>query len=519
MIVQRLLRISAVALGISTAVWSHAGAAPFQCPQKGGDLVWAVSADVPGLDIHATGAQATRDIGMNVFETLVTRDEHFGIMPELAQSYDVSPDGLKYTFKLRPGIKFHNGKTVTAADVKASFERFGRLAPQKKLDQVASMDAVDDLTFVVTMKQPVPTFLESISAFANVIAIMPADTPEHFGTDAFPIGTGPYRFVEWVPDSHVKIARFDAYQPDTRYADIDGYGGYKVACLDTITYKIVPEAGARVAGMEAGEFDGADAIPTLSKDRLAAAPGTEVVELKDFWLDYAVANLKVPPTDNLKFRQAVQAAINVKDIMEIATDGLYSLFPGIMYPYQDFYSDVGREHYNVADPALAKRLLTEAGYKGEKVVLATNNQYSDMNKAAIVMAEQLKAVGVNVDVSVTDWPTFLKRRFGTDYNYFFGAQTTAPNGPVDAASPYSPPRNFQNNPNPDPAMAAAWDKLNTSSDTAIRKAAFADMQKQIFDQAYALPFGTMTQLQAVRSNVKNYRPFRSTRMSNVYLAN
>jgi peptide/nickel transport system substrate-binding protein len=494
-----------------------AAAAPFNCPARGGALIWAVPAQVPGLDIHSNGPQATRDIVMNTSETLLTRDEKFAIVAELAESYTESPDQLTYTFKLRTGVTFHNGKPMTSADVKASYERFARVGVQKKLTDVASMEAPDPTTFVIRMKKAVPTFLESMSATSNVIGIMPAGTPDKLGNDDLPVGTGPFRVTEWVPDGHVKIARFDGYKPDTRSEDLNGYAGYKVACLDTITYRIVPEAGARVAGLETGEINGADQIPPLSRDRLKSNRNITLYEAKDYWLDYAVPNLKVAPTDNLKFRQAIQAAIDIEEIMEIATDGAFRAFPGVLYPGQEFYSDAGKEYWNRKDTTMAKRLLAESGYKNEKIVLATNSQYSDMNKAAVVMAEQLKGIGVNVEVSVTDWPTFLRRRWTTDYNYFFGAWTLAPNGAVDGISGLSPERNFYNSPTVDPVMKETWEKLNVSPAVADRKRAFADMQKRMFEQAYFMPFGTMSQLQGTAVYVKNYRPFNTTRMSNMYI--
>ena len=119
-------------------------------------------------------------------------------------------------------------------------------------------------------------------------------------------------------------------------------------------------------------------------------------------------NISAPPTDNLMFRKAVQAALDMDEIMDAATDGNYRLNVGFQYPNQPSYTDAGKETYNIKDPAKAKEYLQQAGYKGEPVVLLTNKDYTSMYNAALVMAEQLKAVGINAQLKVVDWPTSVQ---------------------------------------------------------------------------------------------------------------
>ena len=203
-------------------------------------LVFGQEATPPTLDPHFSTSIATRNVAMHIFEQLLTRDENNDVMPELADKWEVSPDGLTYTFRIRTGVKFHNGKELTSADVKASFERYKRVGLAKvTLKPVVSMETPDAATFVLKVDKPQPVFLEELSAFVVPIAIIPAEQADREGGKLELIGTGPYQFVEWVPDSHVRVKRFADYVPDARYKGSNGFGGKKEAWFDTVDFKIV----------------------------------------------------------------------------------------------------------------------------------------------------------------------------------------------------------------------------------------------------------------------------------------
>ena len=245
--------------------------------------------------------------------------------------------------------------------------------------------------------------------------------------------------------------------------------------------------------------------------------------LPNWWIQIAYPNVSQAPTDNLAFRKAVMATLNMDDIMDAATDGNYRLNVGFQYPNQPTYTDAGKETYNRHDPALAKKDLAQAGYKGEPVVLLTNKDYTSMYNAALVMAEQLKAVGVNAKLKVVDWPTSIAMRQKPDsgWNYFFTGWGTEPSlGPIPTMQVLVPPRPVYS-PKPgqeDPELAAASHDMVTLPTAEARQAAFARMQKRTLEQAYVLPFGSLTKVQAVRSNVKGFKPFRIPRMANVWFA-
>lgn len=500
-----------------------ASAQQFTCPKTGGDLVFAQEAKVNSLDQHTSSTISTRNVAMQMFESLMTRDENMNPIPELAQEVIESPDGMTYTFKLRQGVKFHNGKLMTSEDVVASFDRYKKVGIDRGiLDVVEKWEAPDKDTFILRMKAPQPTFLENLSSFSVPVVIVPKEIADAAPMQLKPIGTGPWEFVEFVADSHVKLKRFDGYQPDKRYNDINGFGGYKVACLDTVTFRIVTEPGARVAGLETGEFHGAEDVPATSQARLKENANIVLKPLENFWVQIAVPNLSFPPTDNLKVRQAIQAALDMEELMEAATDGAYRLNIGLQYPGQAFYTEAGKETYNQKNTAKAKKLLAEAGYKGEKLILMTNKDYSNMYTAALVMSEQLKAVGMNVELLVLDWPASVQKQQNTieGWNFFYtGYGTNTSLGGIAALRFHAPPYNTYRpkNNEPDAEFVKAFNEIANGKTLEERQAAFAKAQARMLDQVLALPFGTLTKIQAVRTNVENFRPFRIPRMSNVWL--
>ena len=500
---------------------SSVAADAFQCPKTGGDLIVGLEAAVPHLDQHTGSSSATRNVAMNIFETLVIRDGQMNPAPDLAESIETSADGLVYTFKLRPGVKFHNGKALTSADIVASFDRYKEMGVNRStLDVVEKWEATDDMTFVITLSKAQPTFLENLSSYTVPIVIVPAELASAPAGQLEPIGTGPFKFVEFVPDSHVKIARNDDYTPNTQLDGLSGFAGNKAACVDSVTFRMLTEVGARMAALETGEISIAENVPTISQARLAEAEGVELVRLKYHSLNVGYPNWSAPPTDNIKVRQAMLAALNMEEIMEAATDGAYELNSTFQFPGTAYHSTAGEEFYNQHDPEKAKALLAEAGYNNEPLVLLTNQQFPSMYNSSLVMAEQLKAVGINAELRVLDWPTALatseKETEGWNFFYTFWATVTAQGGPASlrnlANHVYKPIDNAA-----DPDFDAAFDQVQNGATIEDRRAAFADAQTIALEKVMAIPFGTMQNTQGIRADVENFDPFYNTRLANVWL--
>jgi peptide/nickel transport system substrate-binding protein len=501
---------------------SGAAAATFKCPHVGGDFVFGQEANINSLDQMTSSTISTRNVAMNMFEALMTRDENFSPILDLADSMAESPDHMTYTFKLRQGVHFHNGKAMTSADVMASFNRYAKIGlARNALDNADRWDAPDPDTFVIHMKKAQPTFILGLSSFSVPIVIIPAedenDPPQQLKT----IGTGPFELVQAVPGSFVKMKRFEGYVPNKNFEQRTGFGGYKQACFDTVTFRIVTEGQARVAGLETGELQGVEDVPAKSLPQIKQNAKITVLPLNNWWIQIALPNTNFPPTDNLDFRKAVQAALDMDEIMDAASDGNYKLNVGFQYPNQADYTDAGKETYNLHDPALAKKYLAQSGYKGETVILLTDKDYAPMYNSALVMQQELQAVGIKAEMKVVDWPTSVQLDLNTNtgWNFFYTGWGTQPAlGALDTmqflASPnaaYKPPGDKD-----DPEVLAAWHDMNQLPTAADRQAAFVRMQKLVLDKVYAVPFGSFTKVQATRSDVKGFVPFRIPRMADVW---
>ncbi len=517
------LGLAAAMALVGTLASNSALAQAFKCPKVGGDFVFGQEANVNSLDQMTSTTISTRNVAMNIFEALMARDENNNPITDLAESFTETPDGLVYTFKIRQGVKFHNGKAMTSADVAASWDRFKRVAAERNiLDNVEKWETPDAGTFVVTMKKRQPTFIEFISSFSQPIVIIPSEHKDDASQQLRTVGTGPFQLVEFLPGSHVRLRRYDGYTPNTKYTERTGFGGYKQPCLDTVTFRIVTEPGARVAGLRTGELHAVEDIPFISVADLKKDNRITILPLENWWVHIASANSSQAPTDNAKFRQAVMALLDNEEIMEASTDGNYKLNVGFQYPHQASYTDAGKEFYNQKNATKAKALLAESGYKGEPVVLLTNKDFTSMFNAALVMSQQMQSIGIKAELKVVDWPTAVQTAAAASpspgWNFFFTGYGTQPALGALATMNFFMGSNPNYKPKPgqeDPVLKAEWENMNQSTDPKARQAAFVKMQHRILQQALVFPFGSLTKVQGVRANVVGYKTFRIPRFSNV----
>ncbi len=520
----RRLSIAALA-GASLIAFAQQAAAqqPFQCPRRGGDLIFALEARISTLDQHVTPASA-RNVTMNVFETLVTRDENMNPLLDLAESVEPSANNTVFTFRIRQGVVFHNGKALTSADVLASFQRYQRIGFDRSiLEPVERMETPDPRTFVITLREPRPTFLEALSSFTVPIVIIPAENANAPPQQLPIVGTGPFQFVDMVADSQIRIRRYDNYRADTRHPGMRGFAGNRQACVDSVTFRMMPEAAARTAALEVGEVHAVEDVPTAAQRRLASNPNIRMSRLDNYALVMTYPNTSLPPTDNVLVRQAILAAMNMEEIMEAATDGAFRLNPSFQFPGQAYYTDAGGNLYNQRNQARARELLQQAGYRGERVVLLANREYSYMYNAALVMSEQLKAVGINAELTVLDWPAALQMSTTTQgWNFFYTGWTSVfAQGGAQSLRNLANPANVHKPPNnqSDAVFMAAFNDITRGTTLDERRAAFARAQARAFEQVMAIPLGVMPKVQAVRANVEGFQPYFATRVSNVWIRN
>lgn len=508
-------RALAVAGGLTLALlpgvsWSQA--------KDGGELTFAQSSNPPSLDAMATSSAASRNINMNVYEMLYAFDENVQPMPVLADGLTISDDGLSYVFALRQGVKFHNGKEMTAKDVVASLERYRKVgATAQTMVPVDKIEATGDYEVTLTLNQKTPTFLEAFCSPRAPTVIIPEEDANAEAGKTSLIGTGPYKIVDYVPDSHVTLEKFADYTQDTRYDGPDGFGGKKTAHFDKVTFRIMPEPGAQVAALESGEVDILELIPGSAAKRLGENSDITLYENNQWAFLTLILNTNEAPTDNIKFREAVQVALNMEEVLGIATEGMFALNGRWVYegtPYD--FGDAGAGLYDGPHPDRVKALLSEAGYNGEPFSILTDNNIPVHGRSAVVIAEQLQAAGINAVINQVDWPTALNLRMqDTGWQGWTLSMGIEPYlGPAAIVSTLTGTRpHFVKN---DPALDALYEEFITGETLEARKATFQKISDQLYAHLGVIKIGDTGIVGASRANIKGYSAYRYPRVYDIW---
>ena len=372
-------------------------------PVSGGTITVAITAEPPGWDPSAsTSQEIARVMYNNVFEGLVKFNESGEIVPALATDWTVSDDGLTWTFTVREGIKFHDGSDLTLDDIIAKFERAqdeesGHTHPEYYA-AIESITAGEGNTITFQLSEPSSSLLYNLARPDSVI--YPAAKAETQRSE--PIGTGPFVFADYIEGSEVRLEKFADYY-------LEG-----VPYLDSATFKIIPDPNTRFAALQAGDIDLTGVAPEqyIQLDDLSFLKGAEGSATAEITL--AMNNTRGPLADPL-VRQAITHAINKEAIVQGAMFGLGTVIGTHMSPSESYYTDLNPYPY---DPEQAKALLTEAGYPdGFEISFELPEPYNNERRSGQVIAQQLAEVGIDVDLSVVEWGTWIQRIFlGSDYD-------------------------------------------------------------------------------------------------------
>jgi peptide/nickel transport system substrate-binding protein len=468
----------------------------------------------------ATSNSATAGITTLMQETIVAFGEDFSIVPMLADSWEISDDGMTYTFNLREGVKFHNGKEMTSDDVIASIDRFLEVtARASSFEIMESYEAPDDYTLVTKLSKPSAGWLGTLASPSSALVIMPREAVEGKGSGDLVVpddilGTGPYKLVEIVPDQYALLERFEDYQslPGER----DGLGGGKIAYFDTIRMDFVPEAGARLAGLEVGDYDWISGPSQSDIGVINASPDMELVVIKPANGGYILFNHseQQPFSSDVTFRQAVLAALDMESLGMAFTGGnrdLFDLNPcmwpeGTFWNFQDDFADA---QYNQHDIEKAQQLLAEAGYNGEEIVIATYNDES-WTRIMLALASQLGEAGIKTKVELYDWPgIFAKWAEETGWHISFTQNNTfqlldpgAATVMWTCASTHPVSVHYCN-----PDMDAAFEALAAAPTLDEYKEALKPIQQLVYEDLPNIKTGDNHVLEAIRSEIKGYRGF------------
>lgn len=365
----------------------------------------ALSGEPPTLDMHQTPDAIVLLIASHIQETLFTWDAGYRPVPHLAESYEVSDDGLLIRLQLRRHVPFHNGEELTAADVVASVARWGRVVGlgQALLAATERMAAVAPHVVEFRLKRPFGAFPIALARGVQGCAISPKsvlDRSDDVRLAAY-VGTGPYRFGEWRPDQVVRVERFADYASPA--GDHSGYAGAKPVLLDGIEFMPVWNEATRVTGMQTGAYHYLEAISPDHYETFRHDPALATgIPPADSWLSF-VLNHRSPRLADVRFRRALQVALDPEAIMQAAFgDGFYELTPGLMPGAPVWRSDAGAERYGRRRLEDARRLIATSGYAEEPLRLLTTGEIQQELNASLVLGQQLAEVGVTVEVKAYD---------------------------------------------------------------------------------------------------------------------
>lgn len=358
----------------------------------------------PGLDPTAGAAAAIDEVVYaNIFQGLTRFDENGAVMPDLAKSWDISEDGLTYTFHLQTGVKFHDGTDFDAEDVKFSFDRAraddSTNAQKGLFADIASVDVVDPATVKITLSKPNGSLLFNL-AWGDAVIV----APESIADDATkPVGTGPFKFDEWAKGDHVSMSKFD------------GYWGTP-AKLDKVTFKFIADPTAAFAAVMAGDVDAFPLYPapeTLSQ--FAADPRFQVIVGSTEGETILAMNNGKKPLDDIRVREAIAHAINRQEIIDGAMFGYGTPIGTHFAPHNPAYVDLtSLSNY---DPEKSKELLKEAGYADGLTLSLKLPPPAYARRGGEIIAAELAKVGITANIENVEWAQWLEGPFkAKDYD-------------------------------------------------------------------------------------------------------
>jgi peptide/nickel transport system substrate-binding protein len=388
---RHLAAVIAVMVALFVAV-SCSQAQRVDLGQGSGNLIAAIAGEPDQLDPQKTSAYFSFEVLENVFDTLVEPDENLEMRPALAQSWSVSPDQLTWTFHLRKGVTFQDGSPFTADDVVYSYRRIidEKLSNVDKFSAVTDVSAPNPDTVLIRVKQPTPNLLTNLGGFKGV-AIVQRKNVESGQIATHPVGTGPFAFASQKSGDSITLTANPTY-----------WGGRPK--VPGVTFRFISEPSTALSALQAGEIDWTDSIPT---QRVAQLKNDDSIKLavtpsNDYW--YLALNEAREPWKDPRVRQAIAYAIDRKAIVQATSYGTAAANQLAIPDGNPWYTPYDKYRYDINE---AKRLLAEAGASPKNLDMLVTSEYPETVTAAQVIADNLKPLGITVNIRTVDFATWL----------------------------------------------------------------------------------------------------------------
>ncbi|MCR3955656.1 MAG: ABC transporter substrate-binding protein [Gudongella sp.] len=458
-------------------------------------LVVASAADARSIDPHGAGDNTSVNALMPVVETLVVYDENGEIKPHLAESWE-EIDSQTWKFKLREGVLFHNGEEMKASDVVYSFKRAtsplgARVQYIMKMVDPDGLEIVDDYTVIVRTTQPFSPFVGYLPYIGA--AIISEKAYEEPGADLNPVGTGPFKFVEWKKGDTLSYERFNDYWGEQ-------------ADYERLVIKAIPEANSRLIELETGSADIAITMTVNDQPKIESNSNLDLHTSPTTIFTMLGFNCSIEPYNNAKFRQAIDWATDAEGIVQAVYRGSAVYTPGPVTPKQKYYDD--SEPNDRYDVEKARKLLEESGVDLSKTYTIYVNESQPRIDIATILQSQLSEVGVNIEIKVMETAAYWDFIASGDQEMFISGW-----GAVGFPEPdnniYGPLHSNQIPANnnvfySDPELDAMLDLSREMSDGPEREELVKDIQKHIRENAPYITFDNPINIIGTQKYIKGF---------------
>ncbi len=499
-----------ISLVVSLLIWSFsspdsanvvdASSIYREAPVKGGKLVVSIPAEPPGLDPTIDASITThRLVYANIFEGLARINRHEKLEPSLAESWTISRGGLVYTFRLHKGVRYHNGEKFNAGVARWNLNRLLAKGNNSHLKDITKIESPDTRTLIITLKEPNSLFLEHLGEGEALMLPKKGYGP----ATTYPIGTGPFKFMQWVRGDRLEIARFK------------GYRNKDLPYLDKVTFKFIANPKARLAALKTGKIDVVMGYSGSPKSALSLAQDKRFKILTGLSTGKVILSInnKAEPFNQLKIRRALAMAINRKKIVEAAMYGFGQPIGSHWSPVTPYYVDqTGLYPYN---PEKARELLREAGFSnGFEAVLKLPSSYTYLQRTALEVSKMLGRIGISIDLKIIPGEKWNQQIFqNKNYQLAVNCHTD----PWDIAL-YADPQNYMQYDSE--RFRQVYAKAITALNEKDKKKYFALCQRIIAEDAPAGFLFSMPILQVMKVGVmgcwKDY-PTKAMDLTRVWL--
>jgi len=469
-------------------------------PKRGGTLVFARPEEPATLDPYIPNDNGSIYAIEQVCDSLVEPDaDGDGLRPGVAESWEISDDKLTYTFKLRD-TKFSDGKPVTADDVLYSLKKASaEAAPLGFLyAPIKSVEAVDEKTVKITLKQPYAPVLSALSAYGAAIVSKEA---YEAGAEAFgqkPVCTGPFVVEEFTRGTRLVLAKNPDYWEK-------GSDGQPIPYVDKVEMRYVADSNARVLGMKNGDFDAIASVPYNQAESLKSAADIKLEEVPIFRLDYVYTNHKAKPLDSKDLRLALNHAADREAIMKVVFFG-YGTIPNSYMPKVNFHSDaVEPIPYDLEK---AKALVKSSGYKGQTLKLMVDAGNAPSKQIATILQQGWTEAGLKVEIVEFDVGTAFDMSSKGNYMLYVSYITSDINDTDELATLQADGRgstksffsNYRND-----AVGKMLDEARQESDPAKRAELYAKVQDTVYHDGYSVPLNFAPMLNAHHAQIEGWK--------------